>query len=404
MFSWDTTDTHGRFQLVLDIGSGSVGAALLDTKFATADHSACIWSKRVHLVFNDNSGADRMVHALKTALMNALLITNSEGRKELEQIDEKARLSGVHVYITAPWVHTAPRRITYSQEHPFTVNQTLLSDLADEADQSIVQTLTDDPLFTTGAIEVLSTTTSQLEINGYDVPDNQTAEAKTLAFTHHTSFISHPVKQAVVDLIVETFGEINTNLQAFMPHFAAAMIAMRTERSFCVFDITHESTEVGIVRDNILTTITQIPIGISTLAKEIAAIKKAPVETGYQLLRNANVADAKLTNKQRDQVTELIGSYEQALSKQLAELEDDLLPPALVCLHTDRDFADFFTQRITHSLHHLYPNDVSITTVPAADIVNQSMPAAGDSALSFATYLTLQSLNHNELLNESTNS
>ena len=53
----------------------------------------------------------------------------------------------------------------------------------------------------------------------------------------------------------------------------------------CLIDITHEATEIGIVRDGILKYVTHVPFGTFTIARDIASLCKVPNEEALAYLR-----------------------------------------------------------------------------------------------------------------------
>jgi Tfp pilus assembly PilM family ATPase len=129
-------------------------------------------------------------------------------------------------------------------------------------------------------------------------------------------------------------------------------------------DITYESTEIGVVRDGVLTYVTSTPLGSFSLAREIAEVLAVPVEEAYGYL-NSNSLDVFLQNhseSKKDKVHEIINSYQERLAKVFTETGDALSIPRRIYLHGNLKTEPFFAKvvqtaatSVTKCEHAIYP-------------------------------------------------
>jgi hypothetical protein len=126
----------------------------------------------------------------------------------------------------------------------------------------------------------------------------------------------------------------------------------------CLIDITDEATEIGIVRDNILKQTTHVPIGMYTLAREIASACNIPKEDAYTYIKDGTVVQ---TDKNAAAIEGIFASYESSIAELFSRTGDSLSIPKTLFLHTAKTTEDFFAKRLkeaakrstgsTHTVH-----------------------------------------------------
>ena len=125
-----------RIGAILDIGSGSVLVAIVVSKESESEPSI-IWSHREHAPLRNIESIDQSAKAVLTALVNALLKFDSEGRQALHAATKKSQVDVVQCCIAAPWSYTVTKNINYVQEESFTITEALVEELIDTAERKI---------------------------------------------------------------------------------------------------------------------------------------------------------------------------------------------------------------------------------------------------------------------------
>jgi hypothetical protein len=105
----------------------------------------------------------------------------------------------------------------------------------------------------------------------------------------------------------------------------------------CLVDITYEATEIGIVRDGILTYSTHTPFGTFSLAREISAITGVPLHEAIAYLHTEKPYSftESLNKSQKEDIDALFEAYIDRVTNLFYETGDSLSIPKQISLHTD---------------------------------------------------------------------
>jgi|GEM_PF-4235612 len=389
LFFSASDETTSRFVLVLDVGSGTIGAVLIDTSVASNQARACVWSKRIQMTLK-SSDINRKFQHVKSALMEMILLVNKEGTEALRMIDEHARIGQVFVHICSPWTQTVAQKVSYTKDHPFTTSKALLQELATEVQKEALEKANNEFAKNGKKLSVLESEISNIEINGYRLPSIIETETRQLHFTHYTSFLSEDMSIVIDELLREAFVTATVTKRAYMPMFVENVIAMREEVDFALLDITHEGTELALVRENTVTNVGAVPYGIATLAHAIAEGTDSPNETGFQMLRQENPHEVPMSKKKTERVEMVITEYEEALLKLLHESEDTLLARPTIITHCDKAYEPFFTARVKNAFKRQGILIQNMQHVSITEQIAQVLPYECDSALALSVYDVMQ--------------
>ena len=102
-------------------------------------------------------------------------------------------------------------------------------------------------------------------------------------------------------------------------------------------DITYEATEIGIVRDGILTYCTHTPFGSISLAREISEIANVPLHEAFGYLHTETpyaFLDT-ISKPKREDIEKAFDSYTEKVSALFHETGDTLSIPKNISLHAD---------------------------------------------------------------------
>jgi Tfp pilus assembly PilM family ATPase len=132
---------------------------------------------------------------------------------------------------------------------------------------------------------------------------------------------------------------------------------------YCLVDITYEATEIGIVRDGILSYTTHTAFGSFSLAREIATILDIPLEEafGYMHTEDPLTLLQQYSPEKIADVKEVFKQYEGRLSSLFHETGDVLAIPKRIFLHGNLESEAFFSKRVgegarlaTNTSHAIY--------------------------------------------------
>lgn len=346
MFEFLKKSTDVRTGVLVDIGSGSVGVAIVKSEL-TKESPEIIWSYREYIQIKDIEDTKETLKLINTAIVNAFLELGSIGTKVMRDSDPTLKITDVQAAISAPWSYTVTKSITYSGEHPFDIDENTVESLVTTAKKQIKTSLKESGLAAQG-LELINDDTINASINGYNLSYLTDQKGRDLTLTHLNALAHGAILKTLKESVEKVFPKANLTIDSFMYIYHCLLKNLHPDTiETCLVDVTSEATEVGIVRDGILKHVTHVPYGTYTLAREIEAACKVPKEEAYSYLKDdIDSVEDRLNSTQQDQFRAVLSSYELKLSSLFKTTGDKLSIPKTVFLHTDAKTEDFFTTLI----------------------------------------------------------
>lgn len=369
------------FGAVVDIGSGSVLISIVhsDTKL---DHPTVIWSYRENAPLKNINSLEESLRSILTSLLNASMRLDSEGRKVLEAYRKGGKITQVQFGAAAPWSYSVSKTINYEQEESFEVTNDLIEDLIESTKKKIEQSLKDDPkLEENGLIPVLSTTMDVLS-NGYRVerPQGQTSNQLNIS---HANVVFNKKLVAGIDVTADKlFADVEVKKISFMLMFYSVVQDLLPQTyDSCLIDITDEATEIGIMRNGVLTYCTHTPFGFYSLAREISAITKVPLQEslGYLYAEKPFAFKSKLNDGQKESVEAVFEAYINKLTLLFHETGDKLSIPKHISLHCELKAENLFVELIEKAVKRSIKTQPFIVSI-SKKIIDKAYEANAEGA------------------------
>lgn len=347
--------------IIMDIGSGSVGVCLV---VFTGGEQEMIWAHREHALLRNVDDLSQAQKNVSMAMVNAFLELSSSGMKALRSHNPALKPDRLQVSISAPWAYTVLRTVQYSSEHPFTVDDDLITELTDSAKKQVGRAINENELLRNLHLRPITQTVAGTRLNGYPVQrvDGQEGRSLTLSLVYSVA------QESLLEALEESHTKIvpNTTLTThpFMYAMFRVMQSLQPNTSeACLIDVNNEATQIGIVRNDTLCHITHTAFGSASIAREIATICSIPLEEAYTYLKGDDAAKrAKLSAKQQEEIDTMYASYENKVAELFKNTGDQLSIPKSLFLHTDLYTEEFFSQRIkkaaqscTGLMHTIHP-------------------------------------------------
>ncbi|MBC7564713.1 hypothetical protein H7100_00560, partial [Candidatus Saccharibacteria bacterium] len=169
---------------------------------------------------------------------------------------------------------------------------------------------------------------------------------------------------AITDIHIKVLPHTTIERFSFMLMFHCIIRDLHhNSTEYCLVDITDEATEIGIVRGGILRYCTHAPVGISTIARELALGLTLPIDEAYAFLREPYYSHAltELSSEKLDIVQNILEKYRQTITELFHETGDTLSIPKVLFLHGGFHTEIFFSEQIalaakaatqaTHNIH-----------------------------------------------------
>lgn len=348
---------------VVDIGSGSVGIALVLSQ-PDAPQPEIIWSYREYSLIKDMESTSWSLKEIETALVNAFLRFSSEALPLLQNHEADVKhVTQLVAAIAAPWSYTVTKTITYAEAQPFTVTESLIEELSATAHRKALESLLQEKMLTENGVATIETQTIAVVANGYTLTEYDGVTARDLCIYELSAHAHKRVVDALEDARSKILPRATLHTRSFMMQFYMYLHDSAPDTDHCcLVDVTSEATEIGIVRDDILHHTTNSPYGSYSLAREIAALTKVPKEVAYTYLRGGETfIEDKLSTKKLDELKEILASYRTKLTELFSQTGDRLAIPKDIFIHCDADTERFFIEHIaaaakaatgmTHAVH-----------------------------------------------------
>lgn len=355
---FSSTALKSECGIVIDIGSGSVGIAIVMSP-AVEGNMEIIWSCREYKLIKDTTTKQDAIKELNTALVNALLELGGSGLKALKSAYPKATPRYVQSTLSAPWSYTITKNIQFDDKKPFTITTDLLKQLIVTAQKQTLENTQDGTMISDLGLRMITDETVGVQLNGYTVSDPIGKVSSTIVLSHISALADAKILANIEDSMDKILPRGQIEHFSFMHLFYRVLRDLHPNTSeICLVDITDEATEIGIVRDNILQKTTHIPIGMYSLAREISSVCGIPKEEAYTYLKDSDIT---ISEKHRQSVQEVFESYQASVAELFSCTGDALSIPKTIFLHTAKTTEGFFAQQLkdaakkatgsTHAVH-----------------------------------------------------
>lgn len=354
-----------RYGVLIDIGSGSVLTAIVHSRLDQA-HPNIIWAHREQVPLRNIESLEQSGKSIIAALVDACMLLDSEGRKALQEVNASARLSEVQCGISAPWSYTITKTINYKQDESFRITNELIDDLLNTINSKIESDLQNDGALQNLGLEVTTYATMDILSNGYRITDPEGGQANQLTVSRASVVAQGYMIDALNEIQEKLFA--NTTLRKISYILMLSTVTkelFQASNDYCLVDITYEATEIGIVRDGVLTYCTHTPFGSFSLAREIAAALNVPLYEAFGYLHNEKPFSFKLslTSAQQREIDEILEAYTEKVSGLFHETGDELSIPKRIILHSDLKSETLFSEIIEKAAKRAIKSEPFITLI-----------------------------------------
>lgn len=358
MFGLPKHGPDGKYAVVLDIGSASVGAAIVASD-AITDENPIIYSKRIQAVIRDAS-SEKPTRAIEEALMQIFLDLSGPGIQALAAYERGATIGHIQLSISAPWSHTVSQQAEYTEEEVFKVSENLLETLVSEAQKKVDGSFNKATELKNKGLEIISSQTLHTTANGYTITDPRGLETQKVYISHALGIAPSHIMKAVTELRDKIFPGAKIESYTFMLIFYSALRDLFPNRTeACLIDITGEATEIAVVRNHELRKVSHSTIGSQTLTRILVDKLKLPEVSALSVLSNSEI---ELTKQQKIIADTVIAEYVEELSLLFKSMGDILTIPKPLFIHSDLELELFFESHIkkaaeqaTGGTHMIFP-------------------------------------------------
>lgn len=362
-----------RYGVLIDIGSGSVLAAIVHSN-KNQKHPQIVWSHREPAPLRKIDSIEQSSKAIMTALVNASILLDAEGRKALYEYDTTAKLTELQCGISAPWAYTVSKTVNYKQEEPFSISKELIDELTDSIKEKVEGDLREDKSLQNLGLQIITRSAVDMLSNGYRVNHPEGEEANSVTISYTSVVTQNSLVNAIDEMRDKLFVETECHKLSFiLMLFNISRDLLPETYDICLVDITYEATEIGVVRDGSLKYCTHAPFGSFSLAREISEITNVPLHEAFGYLHTDTpyAFIQSLSKPQADEIEAVFEAYIEKIHALFNETGDSLTIPKRISLHTELDSESLFLDLIEKAAKRSVRTDVNITAV-SREIIRQT--------------------------------
>lgn len=323
------TSTQTTYGALIDIGSGSVGVGIVESN-ASQETPKLLYTHREQMRISvGESDREELLRKIREALFSAGLALSTEGLQKLTAHNKKAKIKRILVTCSSPWAHTISRRVSYQNEKAFKVTKSLIADLESDAAEKAEEELQESAIVGELGLRTVERSTVDTKINGYSTNTPEGKKGNEVELSHIIGLIPEEILETVYEIQEKILTDTDLSAHTFMfVNYCVARDILTDMDSFGIVDVTGETTEIGIVEDDLLRETQHAAYGMHTLIRHVAKQSNSTAEHALTLLRG--YAEGTLSKSDHDDVQTYLLPYTAALTEVLNTIhQTKSLPAAL---------------------------------------------------------------------------
>jgi len=313
---------------VIDITSSSVGGALVESNEGCPLAVLAAPRSPVNFLF------DVSLEASLRCAANALRLT-AEKLKNLHpgKIDE------VLCVFSSPWFSSKTKIITVTREKPFEVRNNFFSKLIEEEEKNFNDKKNKRGRFIEHEI-------IKAELNGYCVKNPVGKNARSVKSYIYLSMGVEKAMEMAEKEIEKVF--IHTPLKFATSSLVAVKVLsdiIKNKEGYLIIDIGGETTEINLIRDNVLERSVSFSKGTNLLFRKAAAALNTFLREASSIVKAYSRGHRTLesSDKIAAAVKDSVGEWRNYLKNSLAALAQESLLPQNVFIIGDNPVCKFFS-------------------------------------------------------------
>lgn len=375
MFGFRANKSASTYGVLVDIGSGTVGVAIVASNQGDILPKLLYTHRFMMRVSEHSRSQSDNFRKVREALLSASLVLSQAGYSALREHDPKARITRMYVTCSSPWSYTISRNVDYKANEPFKVTQALITELIEGAEREMITHLSGETTFGKDGFDVVEQSTVDVTINEYPVPNPIGLKGTALSLSH----IAGLVPKGLLTFIHETQDKLFPNTELRIHTCMLVMYCVLRDlfpraHTLCIIDVTGEATEFGIVENNLLIENSNIPSGSLTLVRETMGETDKPesdVLTSIQAFGDH-------TEMTEPPFSKHMQKYEEAVTKAFSSILERRMLPSSIVITAHRPFEKIFKHMVTSAYTTATKKVPTILSIEPKVIEEISEGANGD--------------------------
>ena len=337
-----STRSESECLLVFDVGSGSVGGAIVLA--SPASTPSVLYSFRSDIPVQAEVTKRGLLSHMVRSLAEVVSAVITEGFHAAGFGTSHPKISEVFVSLSAPWVLSQTSFLSLHSMKPEVITQAVFNALLEHS------RLKTDPLGPKmrGGVEI-EQMLIKTSLNGYETSTPFGKEATEALFAVFASFSLPRVTEQISDTITRVIHSKHISFHSFsLLAFAVLRELFPREESFLIVDVSGEQTEVSVVKKRVLVETVTFPMAKNHLLRALGSDASIPT-SGAAALVKLHVKDGGIGPLTK-QVARILEAQKKKwaakLSGALSHFSAEIFLPQRVFLTADDDVAFLFADAI----------------------------------------------------------
>lgn len=328
---------------IFDIGSGSVGGALVYMPFDEKSLPVVLKSVRVEM--------DYINEKLTTNIFTKNMLKALGSCAESLYHTKGGAPDRIVAVVASPWYTSETRVIKMTKETPFIFTTKIAEDLIRKEIKTIYSVYNKKAKTIYNELEIIENHIMNISLNGYKVSSPIGMQTKSIEMNMIFSFSQKFFLDKIRKEISNTFHETPIFFSSFI---VASYFAVRDKYispdSYLLLDIGGEVTEVGIVSKGTLKASLSFPFGKKTFFKYICTKLEIELRDAKELFNLYNTGHLSTIekNKYEPLFKSIENSWSEAFRQSITSLPYVLALPSTVFLTADSEIINWFSDVVSN--------------------------------------------------------
>lgn len=270
----------GENTLVIDIASGSTGAALVHVG---SDGLPEILA-RARTPFFLSAGPTK--GALENAMLVSLRATLGSVAKSTPALSAKGAGSAIEravISFSSPWISSHLKTVIIAKEKNFSFTKSVMDSIIDEEKELFLSSLKES--FEEES-EVFESVVTNLYLNGYETNNPAKGKVKNAEMTFLLSATTKELLAKIEEELIKSVGvKRGVALHSFMFAFYKVLShSFHSLHSALLINMTSELTDILFLRHGNSALSASLPFGPASIARSVSERLGIPIELGYSYL------------------------------------------------------------------------------------------------------------------------
>ncbi len=362
-----TSKKKEKLVAIFDIGSGSVGGALVSIPFDKKALPIIIKSTRTDIVSRKEIDFNLL---LKDMILSLGFTSKSLSESRLGAPDE------IICVLASPWYISETRLIKMSKECSFIFTKKVVDELLAKELSSLNTLYKNKYGDIKSKPEVIEHPIVGVLLNGYHVDEPLGKKTNSIEINMIISLTPRICLDKIKDTISKSFHSTPISFSSFIvDSYISIRDKYMNQDSYLLLDIGGEVTDVGIVSKGILKDSISFPYGKKTLFRDICNRLRIEPRDAYEIFSLFNKET--LSEKEKKKLIPILKSIKKSWGKSFREcintLPRMLTLPNVMFLTIDSDVKDWFVKVINDEeyIQSMIPNKkFTLITLDGPEFLN----------------------------------